>query len=150
MSQFLVIRIGRYYFALPSKYVRRAMPVLPHQPIPLIKPMVLGLVFYNKRFISKIALDSLLDLGLYKSFAELSSDATLIIEINQDTFCATVNDVDNIVNINHDEVLPINQSPEITNEIFPNKIYLNGYFELDKKFIYILDINKIYSDCLNA
>lgn len=147
MSQFLVIRIGRYYFAIPSKNVRRAMPVLPHQPLPLLKPMVLGLVFYNKRFICKIALDSLLELGLYKSFTEMNSDATLIIETNRQTFCATVNDVENIVNINSAEILPVDKSPELANEIFPNKTYLNGYFELEHKFVYILDIAQVYLNC---
>ncbi len=126
------------------------MPVLPHQPIPLLKSLVLGLVFYNKRFIPKIALDTLLDLGLYKSFTELSSDATLIIEIDGNTFCSTVNDVDTIVNINAEDIVSVEESPEVSNEIFPVKTYLKGYFEMDKKFIYILDIAKIYMDCFET
>jgi len=151
MRQYLICRIGRYYFALPSQHVKKATTVLPHLKIPLLKPFILGLVLYKKQFIYKIALDTLLDLGLYKSFSEITSDATLILDINGTTFCATVNDVDTIATIEKSKIQDIWSSPENISEIFPNTNYLSGYFEREKKDnVYVLNLAEIHYTCFQA
>ncbi|ACF14807.1 CheW protein [Chloroherpeton thalassium ATCC 35110] len=147
MHQYLICRIGRHLFALPSRHVKKATSVLPHLKIPLLKPFILGLVFYNKQFIYKIALDSLLDLGLYKSFSEVTSDATLVLEINETMFCATVNDVNTIATIEHTKIKALSGLPENSNEFFPNKKYLSGYFEQGKNDIYIINLSEVHHSC---
>lgn len=149
MEQILIIRIGRYYLGLPSEHVRRALPVQSHIRVPLLKPNVLGVALYNNKFISKLALDSILNLGLYKSFSEQLTDCTVILIIKGVNFCTTVNDIKSLITVEPGKIKPVAESPEVSSEIFPNHAFLKGFFEHEHKFVYILNLDKIYTTCFS-
>lgn len=145
--QILIIRIGRYFLGLPSEHVKRALPVQSHIRVPLLKQNILGVILYKSKFIAKLALDSALNLGLYKSFSEQLSDCTVILDVKGTTFCATVNDIKSLVSVEQENIKPTSDSPDASSEIFPNPDFLKGYFEQDRKLVYILDIEKLYESC---
>ncbi|NTV47135.1 MAG: hypothetical protein HGB11_11580, partial [Chlorobiales bacterium] len=149
MEQILIIRIGRYFLGLPSEHVRRALPVQSHIRVPLLKQNILGVILYKNKFIGKLALDSALNLGLYKSFSEQLSDCTVILNVRGISFCATVNDIKSLVIVEKSNIKPAKESPDASSEIFPNPDYLKGYFEQDRKLIYILDLEKLCTVCFN-
>jgi|GEM_PF-1110951 chemotaxis signal transduction protein len=146
MKQFFVVRIGRFFFAIPTEYVRRALPVIPHIDVPLLKEHFGGIVFYNKRFIAKLFLDSVLDIGLYRQTATVSTDSTVIFEVSGITFCATVNEVLPVMPVEHDQLLAIDDAHGAHEPIFPKREYLMSYFEYRQKraYIYVLDMPRIF------
>jgi chemotaxis signal transduction protein len=146
MKNFFEIRIGRFLFAIPAEYVRRALPVVPHIDVPLMRPNFGGIVLYNKRFVAKLFLDNLLGIGLYRSSVTVTTDSTVILEVQGMAFCTTVNEVDTVASIDDSRIFPVAQSPEISSPIFPRKDYLVGYFEHGQKSVYILDIQRLYND----
>ncbi|NTW50087.1 MAG: chemotaxis protein CheW [Chlorobiales bacterium] len=148
-QQLLIIRIGRYYLGLPSQNVRRALSVQSHIRVPLLKPNLLGVILYNNKFIIKLALDSALNLGLYKSFSEQMSDCTVILNVKGIGFCATVNDIKSLVTVVPAQIKPVAESPDVSSDIFPNPAFLTGFFEHEHKLVYILDLDKLYSACFS-
>lgn len=144
MKQFFVVRIGRFYFGMPTEYVRRALPVIPHTDVPLLKAHFGGIVLYNKRFIAKLFLDSVLDIGLYRQVASVTTDSTVIFEVSGVMFCSTVNEVLPVMLVEENQILPIDDALVAQEPIFPKKEYLLGYFEHRQKRVYILDMPRIF------
>lgn len=150
MHAYFVVRIGRFYFGILSEYVRKALPVIPHVDVPLLKPHFGGIVLYNKRFIAKLFLDSVLDIGLYRQNKIVTTDSTVIFEVEGVTFCATVNEVMPVTLVEAHQIHPIEQVPDLSDPIFPKTDYLLGYFEEHQKHVYIVDMVKVFRDSFTA
>ncbi|MDW8466240.1 MAG: hypothetical protein RML35_08725 [Chloroherpetonaceae bacterium] len=149
-NPYFVVRIGRFYFGILSEYVRKALPVIPHIEVPLLKPHFGGIVLYSKRFIAKLFLDSVLDIGLYRQSKIVTTDSTVIFEVQGVTFCATVNEVMPVTLVEQSKILPIEQAPESCDPIFPKKDYLLGFFEERQKHVYIVDMERVFRDSFAA
>jgi chemotaxis signal transduction protein len=146
VQNFFEIRIGRFFFAIQAQYVRRALPVVPHIDVPLMRPNFGGIVLYNKRFVPKLFLDSLLGIGLYRTSVTVTTDSTVILEVDGTVFCSTVNEVDTVASIGDSHIMAVEKSPEFGSPIFPRRDYLLGYFEHRQKSIYILDMLRLHHD----
>ncbi|MBC8044769.1 MAG: chemotaxis protein CheW [Rhizobacter sp.] len=146
--QLLLMRIGVFHFGVPSLYVRKAMNVLPHQSVPQMKANFGGITLYNRRFISKLYLDSVLGLGLYRPTPDnVSMDATVIFETNGILFCSTVNEVDTIISVPEKEIFAVSDMPKPLPPVFPNADFLLGFVKVRQHETYILDVPKIYQAC---
>ncbi len=144
MKQFFVVRIGRFFFGISTEYVRRALPVIPHIDVPLLKEHFGGIVLHNKRFIAKLFLDSVLDIGLYRQASSVTTDSTVIFEVSGVTFCATVNEVLPVMPVEENQIFTVDNTHCAQEPIFPKKEYLVGYFEHRRKRVYILDMPRIF------
>ncbi|PIO47411.1 MAG: hypothetical protein CMR00_10450 [[Chlorobium] sp. 445] len=144
MKSFFVVRIGRFHFGIPAEYVRRALPVIPHLEAPLLKPNFGGLVLYNKRFIAKLFLDNVLQIGLYRQADSITMDSTVIFEVSGVTFCSTVDEVLPVTPVEEHQILPIDAALVTREPIFPKPEYLLGYFEHRQKHVYILNMPHIF------
>jgi len=151
MEEFFVVRIGRFFFAIPPEYVRRALPVISHINVPLLKPHFGGIVLYNKRFIAKLFLDSVLDIDIHRqAVTAVSTDSTVIFEVSGITFCATVNEVLPVISVEKNQLLPIDEACSIQEHSFPKREYLMGYFEYRQKHVYILNMPRILQKHFSA
>lgn len=110
-----------------------------------MRPNFGGMTLYNRRFISKLYLDSALGLGLYRPTPDtVSLDATVIFEIEGMLFCATVNEVNTIINVPDREVKPIAELPQPIPSVFPSMEFMQGYIDQKHRLIFILDIAKLH------
>lgn len=118
--------------------MRRALPVIPHLEAPLLKPNFGGLVLYNKRFIAKLFLDNVLQIGLYRQADSITMDSTVIFEVSGVTFCSTVDEVLPVTPVEEHQILPIDAALVTREPIFPKPEYLLGYFEHRQKHVIFL------------